>query len=84
MDRCVGNKDESGITFDCPFCESDRTRDAGFAMDYFCKLTSDANERSGFRMTSGYVEWDSDINPVPLWCPLMDKEEKVFKILESE
>jgi hypothetical protein len=52
-------------------------------MDLFCKLVPDPKAEHGFKQTSGYVKWNSDIQPIPLWCPIMTVEEKVLKIFES-
>lgn len=79
LNRCVNNKD--GIC--CPYAGKARTRGAGYAEDYLCKLTPEKNSEHGYRITSGYVEWDRDINPVPNWCPIMTIEEKTLRILES-
>ncbi len=49
----------------CPKCNKKLTKGYGYAMDYFCTLKDD-------RVTSGYVEWESDINPIPNWCPLKE------------
>jgi len=51
---------------ECPKCGKKLTKGYGYAMDYFCKLKDN-------RITSGYVEWESEINPVPKWCPLRAK-----------
>ena len=81
LDRCVDNGEDK---ISCPYAGSERTKGAGYAMDYFCKLMPDPKTEHGFKETSGYVEWDGEINPVPIWCPLMTVEEKVLKVLESE
>jgi len=78
LDKCVHN---NGV--DCPYAGKDRTLGAGYAEDYYCKLTPDSKSVHGFKLTSGYVEWESEIHPIPIWCPIMSKEEKVLKIFES-
>lgn len=59
----VGRCDE------CPFHYTDYTRGAGCADDYFCKA-------AGGRKIVGYVEYPSEIPPVPTWCPFYIKEVK--------
>lgn len=49
--------------YECPYCGQKLTKGYGYALDYFCKKTHN-------KITSGYVEWESDMNPVPDWCPL--------------
>lgn len=61
IDKCCSTDQNSGIN-GCPFVETQRTPNSGYAIDYFCKA-------AGGRKISGYVEWDSDMNPVPDWCP---------------
>ena len=58
----------------CPYSGSDRTIGSGYAEDYFCKLVPDPEADYGFKETSGYVEWPSDVRPIPEWCPIRDKE----------
>lgn len=53
----------------CPYVKMERTPNAGYAFDYFCKACGD-------RKIVGYVEYDSEIPPVPGWCPYHIKEEK--------
>lgn len=48
----------------CPKVVQERTPRAGYAVDYFCSLVDN-------KLVSGYVEWESDLNPVPDWCPLL-------------
>lgn len=52
----VGRCDE------CPFHDTDRTRGAGDAYDYFCKA------KNGKKI-SGYIEYRDELPPVPAWCP---------------
>jgi hypothetical protein len=80
LEKCVNNGNKN---ISCPYADSERTPGAGYAMDYFCTLMPDSKAEHGFKKTSGYVEWDREINPIPLWCPIMDVEEKVLKIFES-
>lgn len=57
----------------CPYCGNDRTQGAGFAIDYFCKLTPDSTADYKFKVIKGYVEWKSEgpqDNEIPDWCPL--------------
>lgn len=51
----------------CPFFYTERTENAGYALDYFC-------EAANGRKIVGYVEWDSDVPPVPDWCPNLCKD----------
>lgn len=46
----------------CPHCGSKLTKGYGYAMDYFCLEYGD-------KISSGYVEWESDVNTIPEWCP---------------
>ena len=80
LERCVYNGKDR---ISCPYVHTGHTPGSGFGQDYFCKLVPDTNEICGFKKTSGYVEWDREINPIPIWCPLMTIEEKTLKILES-
>jgi hypothetical protein len=60
----------------CPHCGEKITKGYGYAMDYFCKLKNN-------KVVSGYVEWESDLNPVPDWCPVrVDKD--VMEKIEQE
>lgn len=59
LKKCVDNK--AGVK--CPYCTEKLTKGFGYAVDYMCKLMDN-------RVTSGYVEWESEINPVPSWCPI--------------
>lgn len=52
----VGRCDE------CPFCKTKRTIGAGDALDFHCQA-------KGGRLIDGYVEYMSELNPVPDWCP---------------
>lgn len=52
---------------DCPFVEVSRTLGAGYAHDYLCRKTQ--------KTIVSYVEYDSEIPPVPQWCPFKIKEE---------
>ena len=63
----------------CPHCKSYRTLGAGCATDYHCSIVphihrvtdNDTTRTDVGRMVSSYVEWDSDYNDVPEWCPLL-------------
>lgn len=46
----------------CPNVRADRTQGAGYALDYFCASMDN-------KKICGYVEWESDMAPVPDWCP---------------
>jgi hypothetical protein len=63
--------------------ESYRTLNAGFAIDYHCthpevKGCGDDPNRPGKKIM-GYVEWSTDEEPVPDWCPLLHQncQEKI-------
>ena len=45
----------------------ERTAGAGYAFDFFCKAADN-------RKITGYVEWESEIPPVPSWCPFYIKQ----------
>jgi hypothetical protein len=49
---------------ECYYCESKRTENAGCATDYFCKK---ANLK-----IMGYIEYPSEIEPIPRWCPCLE------------
>ena len=68
----------------CPHCKSHRTIGAGCATDYHCEIMDHVPSASDNpqwtrtdvgRKVSGYVEWDSDYNDVPDWCPLLVKNQ---------
>jgi hypothetical protein len=68
LKNCVQLEDSNVIGIGCPHAGSRLTKGFGYATDYFCKL-------NGGQVTSGYVEWNSDIKSVPDWCPLkLNKE----------
>lgn len=54
---------------DCPFVEVSRTPRAGYAHDYLCSKTN--------KTIINYVEYDSEIPPIPDWCPYRLKGETV-------
>ena len=64
ISKCVRNE-VKGIDgkIDCPFAGIKHTPYSGFGEDIYCKKMND-------KITSGYVEWPSEINPIPRWCPL--------------
>ena len=64
LDKCIDNVKNAR----CPYAASARTPFSGFAEDYYCKAANN-------RITSGYVEWERDVNPIPPWCPKLIKEE---------
>ncbi len=57
----------------CPKHFTERTPRSGFAEDYFCKAVQTP---AGPKKITSYVEWDSEIPPVPDWCPYHIKEVK--------
>ena len=66
LEKCIDNSKK----IKCPYCTEKLTKGYGYAVDYMCSLMDN-------RITSGYIEWEYEINPVPDWCPLrVDKEEK--------
>jgi len=86
LDKCVQNTlvlPNGATKVACPYAGTAGTRGAGFAQDYFCKLTPDPKSEHGYRITSGYVEWDREINPVPNWCPLRTPENAMLDKLEE-
>ena len=62
----VGRCDE------CRFCYKTRTPNAGYAYDYYCEAMKSIFGK--FKIV-GYVEYDSEIPPIPEWCPFRIKEE---------
>ena len=59
---------EINSCIECPKVKVSRTPGAGSADDYFCT--------KNHRMVMAYVEWSSDVKPVPDWCPLrVDKKD---------
>ena len=46
----------------CPCVMTAPTPGVGCATDYYCKAAN-------CKKIVGYVEWDSEIPPVPDWCP---------------
>lgn len=48
---------------ECPYCEDTRTIEAGYALDYWCIKMSPRKK------IMGYVEYQSDVKPIPDWCP---------------
>ena len=59
----VGRCDE------CPFCKTRRTMGAGYAFDYLCSAKNN-------KVITNYVEYMSELNPVPKWCPYYIKTEE--------
>ena len=60
---------------ECPFCVNVRTIGAGRADDYHCahnrsKHVPDDEIRKDYPKVMHYVEWSSDEDPVPVWCPI--------------
>lgn len=52
----------------CPLVKKTRTPRTGCAFDYYCKAVND-------KKIVGYIEWDSEIPPIPDWCPFREEEE---------
>jgi hypothetical protein len=49
---------------ECPKVCSGRTKDSGYALDYFCTICDN-------RKIMGHAEiGPNDIKPVPDWCPI--------------
>ena len=59
--KCDSTDDKLGIK--CPFLNTARTPQSGYAIDYFCGGTPEN------RKITGYVEWNRDVPEVPDWCP---------------
>lgn len=57
---------------DCLKCIEERTEGAGWAFDYSCSLEKDDDGNP--KQIMGYVEYTSDIEPVPDWCPRLLKK----------
>ena len=72
LEKCVDNKQK----IRCPFCTDKLTKGYGYAVDYMCSLMDN-------RVTSGYVEWDREINPVPDWCPILDHQANMIEIIKE-
>ena len=70
----VGRCDE------CPCVETTRTPEAGYAFDYWCKACRDEQDEP--RKITGYVEWDSEIPPVPGWCPFKIEEDDFYETVD--
>lgn len=47
----------------CPFVKTKLTKGFGYALDYMCSKKDN-------RVITSYIEWDSQIPPVPEWCPI--------------
>ena len=47
---------------ECPYCKTKRTMGAGDAYDYLCGAKRN-------KLITGYVEYMSELGPVPDWCP---------------
>ncbi len=52
----------------CPHMRSERTEGAGYALDFHCRLTGN--------LICGYVEYESEVKPVPDDCPIRIVEEE--------
>lgn len=70
----VGRCDE------CPCVKQTRTPRAGYAFDYYCNAVQTP---SGPMRITTYVEYDSEIPPVPDWCPFKIKEEDFDEDLDG-
>lgn len=64
---------EVGRCDECPFCNTRRTMGAGEAFDYLCGKMNN-------KQINGYVEYMSELGPVPKWCPFYIKEMEVNNI----
>lgn len=62
----------------CPYVKETRTPRAGFAFDYYCNA---CQTPEGPRKITGYIEYDSEIPPVPDWCPFKIKEDEKWETL---
>ncbi len=62
----------------CPHKIVERTPNAGYAEDWFCKASRKQNitrtdHPKGYRKIAGYIEWPSEEpkdGEFPKWCPL--------------
>lgn len=70
----VGRCDE------CPCVKQTRTPSAGYAFDYYCNAVQTP---SGPMRITTYVEYDSEIPPVPDWCPFKIKEEDFDETMDG-
>ena len=68
----VGRCDE------CPCVKETRTPRAGFAFDYYCNA---CQTPSGPKQITTYIEYDSEMPPVPDWCPFKIKEDEDWENL---
>ena len=55
---------------ECPLHTTRRTMGAGDAYDYLCGVKKN-------RLITGYVEYMSELGPVPDWCPFHIKKQEV-------
>lgn len=62
LDRCIDPIKD----LRCPYADEKSTKGYGYAVNHVCT-------KMGGRITSGYVEWVRDINPIPDWCPIIVK-----------
>ena len=57
----------------CPHRYVQQTMGAGYAMDWFCKLT-----KNKVRKIAGYIEHiHEEPREIPKWCPLRRKKKKL-------
>ena len=53
----------------CPYCQAERTKGAGYAYDYFCRKQWE-DPLAVFSTIATYVEYDSEFpKEIPMWCP---------------
>lgn len=53
----------------CPYCQAERTKGAGYAYDYFCREQWE-DPLSVFSTIATYVEYESEFpKEIPMWCP---------------
>lgn len=70
----VGRCDE------CPCVKETRTPRAGFAFDYYCNACQTPD---GPKKITGYIEYDSEMPPVPDWCPFRRVEDEDYENLDG-
>lgn len=53
----------------CPYCQTERTKGAGYAYDYFCRKQWE-DPANIFSTIATYVEYESEFpKEIPIWCP---------------
>ena len=56
----------------CGYHDTDRTRGAGYALDWLCKHP----EAPKGKKVGGYIEWASEEPGIPDWCPALAENQK--------